>query len=294
MARKHSWKVYLRRFQIWQELGYVPWRRAGKAGRKKGGDFYRGAFDSIPFLNEDAKRSFVHLLLRPGYMMRDYIRGDHERYLSPLTSLIIFFSFFALVAALLKPLDEGKEKRRTFDRLKDMKVETSDSLAQENAQMIRNTLDLVRTGYLYLHLDQYPEEVDTRHETAIAALENTLRSQGFTLFLGKLFILWLAMALALRKFRYRMSAWAAVASYYLCQTSFFMLFTVILTFGESSSVGLLLMALLMVIDLRQLLGLSWRQSLRRSVAIGLDYVLIYGALLLLVSVVTVLAAYLSA
>jgi len=29
------------------------------------------AFDDIPFLNDDAKRTFAHLLLRPGYMIRD-------------------------------------------------------------------------------------------------------------------------------------------------------------------------------------------------------------------------------
>ena len=42
-----------------------------------------GTFESIPFLNNDAKRTFAHLILRPGYMMRDYIqRGQHEHYLA--------------------------------------------------------------------------------------------------------------------------------------------------------------------------------------------------------------------
>ncbi|MCR5409155.1 MAG: DUF3667 domain-containing protein [Bacteroidales bacterium] len=27
-------------------------------------------------------RTFTHLLLRPGYMIRDYINGAHERYLA--------------------------------------------------------------------------------------------------------------------------------------------------------------------------------------------------------------------
>ena len=67
----------LRAFAIWQKLGYLPWHKP-VASRKKGSrDFYKGAFDSIPFLNDDAKRTFVHLLLRPGYMIRDYLRGSH-------------------------------------------------------------------------------------------------------------------------------------------------------------------------------------------------------------------------
>ena len=79
----------------------MPWSKSRSRSRK--GDFYKGAFDTIPFLNDDAKRTFVHLLLRPGYMIRDYIKGQHERYLAPLTSLIIFYAFFALISAIVNP-----------------------------------------------------------------------------------------------------------------------------------------------------------------------------------------------
>ena len=98
---KHRLKVRLRAFAIWQKLGFMPWSKSRSRSRK--GDFYKGAFDTIPFLNDDAKRTFVHLLLRPGYMIRDYIKGQHERYLAPLTSLIIFYAFFALISAVVNP-----------------------------------------------------------------------------------------------------------------------------------------------------------------------------------------------
>lgn len=106
---KQKLAIRLRAFGIWQKLGYFPWRKPAEARdekrkNKSSRDFYKGAFDSIPFLNDDAKRTFTHLLLRPGYMIRDYIKGDHERYLAPFTSLIIFYAFFALVAALLQPV----------------------------------------------------------------------------------------------------------------------------------------------------------------------------------------------
>ena len=79
MKRKHSFQVRRRAFSIWQRLGFYPWERPQAAKSPSGkGDFYKGA---IPFLNDDAKRTFRHLLLRPGYMIRDYIKGDHERYL---------------------------------------------------------------------------------------------------------------------------------------------------------------------------------------------------------------------
>ena len=81
--RKHDFEVRLRAFSIWQHAGFNPWEKPRKESKRKtrakkgSGDFYKGAFDSIPFLNEDAKRTFHHLLLRPGYMIRDYINGQH-------------------------------------------------------------------------------------------------------------------------------------------------------------------------------------------------------------------------
>ena len=100
--RKHSLRASIRAFRIWQKLGVFPWAKPKKKSAGKGG-FSKGAFDSIPFLNDDAKRTFVHLLLRPGYMIRDYINGQHERFLAPLTSLIIFYAFFAMLVSIVKP-----------------------------------------------------------------------------------------------------------------------------------------------------------------------------------------------
>lgn len=288
MAHKHSLRARMRAFHIWQVLGENPWAVARKKKKKADGGFYTGAFDSIPFLNDDAKRTFVHLLLRPGYMIRDYIRGDHERYLSPLSALVIFFSFFALVAALLKPLEEKKEKRNPMA----ISIESKRDSLDRDSLTAQKTMNLLSKGYLYLHLDEFPEEVDTRQESALAALESTLRSQGFTLFLGEFFVLWLALCIALRKFRLRMSAWAAMAAYYLCQTSFFMLFYVVFTWGQSTSVNILIFLIVMMVDLRQLLGIGWKKCFGRSLAIGWYYGLLYVGIILLVSLAAFGVAYL--
>lgn len=283
-------QVRARAFTIWQKLGYLPWRKV-KADAPKSGAFYRGAFDDIPFLNDDAKRTFTHLLLRPGYMIRDYIRGDHERYLAPLTALIIFYAFFSLVWAVMQPVQPGKDD--PFSGLdKEFQVETSDSTAVEGARILRNTLELVRTGYIYLHLDTHPDAVHTRGDAALAALEDKLRGQGIPLFLGQFFLLWLAMSIVLRRHRLGMSATAAASAYVLCQFSFFMLFTVLLSFGESRSLGVLLMLALLTIDYRQLLGTPWKKSLWMGVRTGIWYGVIFVFALLLVSALAVLIAWL--
>jgi hypothetical protein len=149
---------------------------------------------------------------------------------------------------------------------------------------------IVQDGYIYLHLDQYPEVVDTQHEAAIAALEGTLRSQGIPLFLSEFLFLWLAMILSLRRYKLGSSACAAGAAYVLCQFSFFMLFALLLTWGKSASINILLMLLLLIVDYHQWLGIPWKKSFWQAVRTGVDYGLIYALVILLVSgVVLVLA-----
>ena len=293
---KESLLVRLRAIRIWQTLGYFPWRKEKekKARKKQGTDFYKGAFDDIPFLNDDAKRTFAHLLLRPGYMIRDYVSGQHERYLAPFASLIIFYAFFALISAVLQPLQQDKKDpfRRFDDNIENTQAEMAEEQLSDSAQtLVLKTYQLLRTGYIYLHLDQYPDEVDTRHEASIAAFEGKLRSQGIPLFLGKFFVLWFAMWIALRRYKQRLSACSAASAYTLCQFSFFMLFAVLMSFGKQTTISATLMLVLLTVDYHQWLGLRWKKSFGRAIATGIWYGILYGAAILFISILLVLVAY---
>ena len=286
--KEHSFKVRQRAFAIWQKLGYLPWQKPKeKKERKSGGDFYKGAFDSIPFLNDDAKRTFVQLLLRPGYMIRDYIKGAHERYLAPLTALIVFYAFFALVSAVVQPVQSRSESPSLVDLDKVELEMNGDSLTVDTANhtkvyhLLVNTLSIVNKGWLYLHLDQYPEEVDTQHEQSLAALEGTLRSQGIPLFLGQFFLLWFAMSWALKRYKLKMSATAAASAYILCQFSFFMLFVVLATFGKETSISVTLMLVLLVWDYHQWLDAGYKKSFWLAVSTGIRFGVLFLAVVLL-------------
>lgn len=294
---KHSIKVYLRAFHIWQVLGYHPWKKPRAAKKEvEGGEFYKGAFDSIPFLNDDAKRTFVHLLLRPGYMIRDYVGGKHDRYLAPLTALIIFYAFFSLISAALQPLSpkeeeedkgisvelkdapkEAPEVTETTEEATETSEEESDNAIDRavNTNEFKDFLSLVKQVSRLPYLDQHPEEVDTRPEAILAAIEGSLRSKGITLFLGNFFLLWFSMGLALRKYKVRWSASAAAAAYVLCQFCFFMLFAVLLTLGKETSAGLIVQSVILVIDYRQWLSLNWKKSIGRTIWTGIFYGLIW-------------------
>lgn len=287
MSKKHSLTVRRRAFAIWQKLGYLPWRKPREARKKGEKDFYKGAFDSIPFLNDDAKRTFSHLLLRPGYMIRDYLGGRHDRYLAPLTSLIVFYAFFALIASVLQPIQHRDSS------IFDVDSETPSEIASERGEKFAmNVLKLVQNGYTLLNLDRNPDQVDTRGEVALAALEGKLRSQGIPLFLGKFLLLWLSMSIVLRRYKISMSGAAAASAYVLCQFSFFMIFALLLSFGESTSISLLLMAVLLTIDYRQWLGLRWRESLGLVVRTSIFYGLMFLAVILTVSLLVTLVAWL--
>ena len=310
---KDAFRVWLRAFQIWQKLGYLPWTKPKEKAKKKSsekgkGDFYRGTFDGIPFLNDDAKRTFTHLLLRPGYMIRDYLSGQHERYMAPFTSMIIFFAFFALVSSIVNP----EYPRKSAPAKQKVEIQAGDSTAVDSTAVGSVAIDSTAVdstaidstavdseplnprarkiilGILrfeehrhILSLDRHPEDVDTPWEASLAALESSLRSRGVYLFLGDFLFMCFAMALALRKRGLGFSAAAATSAYVLCQFSFFMLFNLLLTWGKSGKIGFFLMAALLIIDYRQLFGETWKGSIRLAIRTGLMYLVVWALLILL-------------
>ena len=60
-----------------------------------------GAREAIPFMNDDAKRTFSHLFLRPGYMMRDYLEGRRGRLMQPVMMLVVLTLGLMLLGKIL-------------------------------------------------------------------------------------------------------------------------------------------------------------------------------------------------
>lgn len=282
-------KARLRAFTIWQKLGYLPWSRK-KVDKSKNGAFYKGAFDNIPFLNNDAKRTFAHLLLRPGYMIKDYINGQHERYLAPLTSLIIFYAFFAMVSSIVNPefsIEKKTERAEKRNVEVSMREEPRDSISidvelnEKHLKAQKKALEVV-SFFQILSLDKHPELVDSPAKASLAAFESSLRSQGVYFFLGQFLFLWIAMSLLLRKRGLGGSACAAAAAYVLCQYCFFMFFSLFFS-DKQGEIGLGLAGLLLTIDYHQLLGSGWKKSFFLTVKTGIIYVIALAVLAILLA-----------
>ena len=260
-------KPRLRLWSIYKEAGYNPWRKPRTAKKQRKG-VYIGTREAIPFMNDDAKRTFSHLLLRPGYMMRDYVlRGDHERYLAPFTALLVFYSVFTLIVAIVRP---GAAKDSVSDGLIQGFDDATIEVANSNVKAIVTTM---KDALMITRLDLYPEAADTPWKESLAAVEGDLRSKGIPLFLGNFLLMWMAMAIVLRKYKVSFSGAAATSAYVLCQFCIFMFMALLLSFGHTSDLGLLLMGVLLFIDYRQMLKVGNRKALGLTVKTGLFYLI---------------------
>lgn len=291
----------MRLWSIYNALGYVPWHQP-RVVKKTGDGVYMGTREAIiPFLNDDAKRTFSQLLLRPGYMMRDYIfRGQHERYLAPFTALLVFYSLLTLLLAVVQP---GTGKKPFGDELPDSLDEITivqdgdgtKGLSEKGAHAIKTVFLTFTQALVFTHLDLYPEKADTPWKESLAAVEGDLRSKGIPLFLQNFILLWIAMVWLLRK-KYGMSVSgaAAASAYVLCQFCVFIFLALIFSLGQKSELGIAVMAILLFVDYRQLLGVDTKTSLKLTVKTGLIYLLVCALFYLFLGAVLVAIALLRA
>lgn len=306
MKKLSKWiRPRLRLWAIYRELGFNPWRKSRTARKSSAGSVFKGTGEAmIPFLNDDAKRTFSHLFMRPGYMIRDYIRGQHEHYLAPFTALLVFYSVFTLLMAIVQP---GSERKSFGDGLVkalegesiqsdlsindvSIKFDSADSTNKEN-KIMKAMLATSVESVVLTHLDLYPERADTPWKESLAAVEGDLRSKGIPLFLGNFLLLWLSMVWLLRKkYAVSVSGAAAASAYVLCQFCVFMFLALLVSLGQRSELGVFVMGILLFIDYRQWLGIGNKQAIKLTIKTGLIYVLITTLFYLLLSLVIIIIA----
>ena len=230
--------------------------------------------------------------------MRDYIqRGKHEQYLAPFTALLVFYSIFTLLTAVIQP---GKSRDTFGDSLveatRDAQLRVEEDLELNNRTIDKEQAEdfitrLFRTtsnALLITRLDLYPEAADTPWKESLAAVEAGLRSKGIPLFLGNFLILWLAMSILLKKYGISGSGAAAASAYVLCQFCVFMVLALIISFGKSSELGILIMGILLFIDYRQWLQVNNRKALGLTLKTGLVYVVATALYYILVGAILVI------
>ena len=246
-----------RLFRIYLETGSIPWRKPEKKRKRRG--VYMGAREAlIPFLNQDAKRTFTDLIFRPGYLMR---------------------AEMFIEAA----------KRESIE----LEADTDDMIVtkEQMEQYILRFFKISSRAILLTRLDLHPEAADTPWKQSLAAVEANLRSKGIPRFLGSFLLLWLAMALLLRKYQIRSSGAAAASAYVLCQFCVFMALALLLTLGKSSELGILILGVLLFIDYRQWLQIGNRKALWLTIKTGLVYYVAIGLFYTLLGTILILLTF---
>ena len=281
----------LRLWAIYRELGFIPWRKKReprKTRKPRHEGVYIGTREAIPFMNDDAKRTLAHLFMRPGYMIRDYIiRGDHEHYLAPFTAMLVFYSVFTMIVAVVNP----QASRSTFGEglAKGMRdgsiILQADTTDRPGAQeRVERAMVSLADAIMLTQLDLHPEAADTQWKESLAAVEGDLRSKGLPLFLGNFLMMWVTLALVLRKRKISFSGSAAASAYILCQYCIFMFLALLFSWGAESDLGILLMGVLLFIDYRQMFGISNRPAAVLTVKTGLVYFSLTAAFYLLLTI----------
>lgn len=281
----------MRLWAIYRELGFIPWRKARKprkTRKQRTEGVYIGTREAIPFMNDDAKRTLAHLFMRPGYMIRDYIiRGDHEHYLAPFTAMLVFYSVFTLIVAVVNP----QASKSTFGEglAKGMRdggiILQADTTDRPGAQeRVERAMVSLADAIMLTQLDLHPEAADTPWKESLAAVEGDLRSKGLPLFLGNFLLMWVTLALVLRKRRISFSGAAAASGFILCQYCIFMFLALLFSWGAESDLGILLMGVLLFIDYRQMFGISNRPAAVLTVKTGLVYFSLTAAFYLLLTI----------
>lgn len=299
-------KAALRYYRIWQKTGTKPFfkeeicpccgqpiRHCEEQRTSNGRDFFRGTFDSIPFLNDDAKRSFIHLLLRPGYMIMDYIRGRRDTYLAPMTALVVFYAFYALVLSVTQAgtFDDGSSFNEGMDADIEAFISNEDEdedeseeggtyVLEEDNVLLHDFLDNIKVIDTWVNLHRHPEEIDTPFKASVAAFEKVIVDQGVARFLGQFILLTLALWCVLwRRYRFSFSSSATAAAYILCQFCFFMTLAAIVTLGREHGLALWVMLIVLVYDFVQMFSINRRRAAWLTIKTGFMYAFFFAALI---------------
>jgi hypothetical protein len=145
--------------------------------------------EAYPQLSNNYLRTLIQLVLRPGYMMRDYFRGHRVIYQSPLNALLLTMSVIALCIGVYHQVNKTEEKHNL-----ELFVEN----VEQNAGKHKEGYDIFKTALDNLGLTRKGEKAKAHHEVLWTVLDR-LTSSNVMLILCLLPMMGLASHIVCRK-----------------------------------------------------------------------------------------------
>ncbi len=255
MKCKNCGKVFAGNFcpQCGQEASVGPLKVA---------DIPKNIFGAFFNIDGGFGSTLWQLIIRPGYLIRDYLEGKRVRYFRPFQTLFVLAAIYILVAMIFNPkaIEES-----TF---------SLDSLAVENTAT--QTVDSLATS----PVEVTPEvKDDTQAESATELLSNTMEMLKGLYNDSKVFknvfsivIMALANMIAFRKkvtgVRYNYVEHVFIMTY--IQVQLLLIAILVLPFNpeatihSSNELPIIVTLAIYAYDFKQLYGMTWKKTILRT------------------------------
>lgn len=290
-----SWIQYLQNrwhaFRTWQ-IGECT-VAAGTGDKQLGKAFFRGSIDSaLPFFSGETMNTLLQLVFRPGYMIREFLRGKDNHILNPMTALVVFFAMQVVLSSMIVP-DGFRLEENVYQTVLEKMNESEFRLehAWNELFAIQIVQELFQI-YRVTHLDLFPADVHTHSQQFLAGLEGWLRAQGVFTFMWQMMLvtcsLWLV---GRRRYRLTFSASACIAAYWVCQYCFYNALVLLFSFGRCLTIPFWLALLLLYVNIFQLLGIGHKRALRYLALLVLVMLLLFFLFVLLFAALISFYAY---
>lgn len=280
-----SWKQNLytkwKAFRTWQ-IGDCM-EAAGKGDKQLGKAFFRGTIDSaLPFFSGETLNTLLHLVFRPGYMIREFLRGKDNHILNPMTALIVFFALQVVLSNMI--VTNGFRVEEDVYQTVLEKMNSSEYILEKewNDQFAIQIVQELFQIYRITHLDQFPADVQTHSQQFLAGLEGWLRGQGVFTFIWQILLVTCSIWLVgHRRYHLTFSASACIAAYMLCQYCFYNTLLMFFSLGRWMMIPFWLVMLLLYENIYQLLGIGYKGTLRYVLLLVLVMLLLFAVFVLL-------------
>lgn len=272
-------------FRTWQ-IGDCT-EAAGTGDKQLGKAFFRGSIDSaLPFFSGETMNTLLQLVFRPGYMIREFLRGKDNHILNPMTALIVFFALQVVLSSMVVTNGFRVEENVYQTVLEKMNASEFRSEHDWDDQFALQIVQELYQIYRITHLDQFPDYVQTHSQQFLAGLEGWLRGQGVFTFIWQMLLLMCSLwIVGHRRYRLTFSASACIAAYMLCQYCFYNTVLMLFSLGQYMTIPFWLVVLFLYENIYQLLGIGHRGTLRYVSLLLLMMLLLFVVFVLLFAIV---------
>ncbi len=223
--------------------------------------------EAYPQLSNNYIRTVLQLLLRPGYMLRDYFRGRRVVYQSPLNALVITMSVIALCLGIYYQVNQIEKKDYVDSVLERAREEQKANPKEKNL-----TLDFFeKIGLSDTH------GKTSQREAIVRTLANNLTSDSIIVIVYMLPILGFSSYLASRKRKFDGRTLTLTEHYIV----FAYLYVPLTVFDPHPLIEIVYYAW----TYRGLYGLTWRQAFRQVFSLALWFILFMVIFIVLLALI---------